>query len=342
MSVVVKTALLALVAAIVVGLAAPTVVFAQFFRLISLPLDPTVGIVERVEPEILATRLHGKSALVVGGTRGIGRGIALTLAKAGANVQVVGRQGGEAVVKSMASVAPSKEQIFRFRSHDLMSVRGCSKLVNELHEDGHQFHFLIFTVGRWPDFGTPNNEDGINKVFALDVVARFAILNGVSGLLVDGARVMSVLASTTRTFLPAIEKVQAIINGSSLPGMFGLEIMGIASLSADTMLQHASLRYPKFRFVGTQPGVVGTDLFQSSFHPVLADLAGAISSRVGQSEEETGEVHANILSSPNLERRPASYFNYLLEARETVSVAYDQHFGKWLWSYLESVVAGKQ
>ena len=53
-------------------------------------------------------RLDGKEALVVGGTSGIGMGIALRLAEAGAAVTIVGRDPDRAaaIVEQMKSAAP--------------------------------------------------------------------------------------------------------------------------------------------------------------------------------------------------------------------------------------------
>ena len=52
--------------------------------------------------------LRGKTAVVVGGTSGIGRGISVRLAKAGAAVTIVGRSAkrGEAVLEEMRAAAP--------------------------------------------------------------------------------------------------------------------------------------------------------------------------------------------------------------------------------------------
>ena len=50
----------------------------------------------------------GKRALVVGGTAGIGHGIALRLAKAGCAVTIVGRseERGNAIIDEMTKVSP--------------------------------------------------------------------------------------------------------------------------------------------------------------------------------------------------------------------------------------------
>ena len=52
--------------------------------------------------------------VVVGGTNGIGRGIALRLAQAGGSVTVIGRsrESGEAVVAEMTAYHPSGEHAF--------------------------------------------------------------------------------------------------------------------------------------------------------------------------------------------------------------------------------------
>lgn len=52
-----------------------------------------------------AVSMIGKHAVVVGGTSGIGHGIALRLAKAGCSVTIVGRSAsrGVAIVESMAT-----------------------------------------------------------------------------------------------------------------------------------------------------------------------------------------------------------------------------------------------
>merc|ERR1712211_32435 len=70
---------------------------------IKCPKDPLVGNVDPANRDELSARLESKSALVVGGTRGIGRGIAMALAKAGVSVSIVGRSedSGRKVVEAM-------------------------------------------------------------------------------------------------------------------------------------------------------------------------------------------------------------------------------------------------
>ncbi len=85
------------------------------------PKDPVVGDVQPVHEEVLRTRFRGKTALVVGATRGIGRGTALALASAGASVSIVGRsrRNGDKAVAEMAAIAPFKpEQELKAYSKD--------------------------------------------------------------------------------------------------------------------------------------------------------------------------------------------------------------------------------
>ena len=131
------TAAVVAVASVSLALMNITPIFNAIFRAASFPLDPAAssGAVEPTTDAELAERVRGKSALVVGGTKGIGRGIALQLARAGAHVLVVSRSSGESVVERMRAVAPNPtaaaaaaSQRLLAVSADLSTAAGCDQL----------------------------------------------------------------------------------------------------------------------------------------------------------------------------------------------------------------------
>eukprot|EP00927_Polykrikos_kofoidii_P053535 TRINITY_DN48145_c0_g1_i1.p1 TRINITY_DN48145_c0_g1~~TRINITY_DN48145_c0_g1_i1.p1 ORF type:complete len:346 (+),score=52.26 TRINITY_DN48145_c0_g1_i1:86-1123(+) len=317
---------------------APRIVDAAVRVLMSYPLDVEIGNAELADAATLAARLEGKRALVVGGTRGIGRGVALTFARAGCDVHVVGRSqtAGAAVVSSMQAVSSRKVQHhFKASSHDLSTIAGCEQLVQELQQDGLPFDLVVFTVGVWPDLANPQTPNGINKVVALDVVARFLVLNGIRAQLNHEARILNVLASTFKLPTPSTQSLKGIISGEVYnPNFWALPS---ASIAADALLFHSARKFPSVKLIGVHPGFVKTELPASTFPVWVAEILKALMTPFAVSEDTIGATLASIISSPNVERRDVSYFNYLLEGRQTHPLAYDNATGTWLMEFLDGL-----
>lgn len=273
--------------------------------------------------------------MVVGGTRGIGRAIACTLREAGAHVTIVGRSA-----VPFAHVTKASPDCEAFAA-DLATTGGCRKLVAEVAAAGVQpFHYLVFTVGAWPDFADPYTSEGVEKVVALDLLARHFVLEGLAaaGLLASGGRVLNVLASAQLVPFQTVETIRARVAAVQPPASMFAALLPVG-VAADAWLQDAAVRHPSLTFVGMFPGVLPTELASSTFPSWALPALTAAMLPVASTAEEVGLAHATVLASPNAGRRRVSYFNHLLEGRASHPLAYEPELGAWITSHLEEVAA---
>jgi 3-oxoacyl-[acyl-carrier protein] reductase len=94
------------------------------------------------------TPVAGRSVIVTGGSKGIGRGIARVFASAGANVLIVGRGGDalDAAVKEMASLPGEVSGL----QADVADVQGCHEMVRTAVERYGGVDVLCANAGVFP------------------------------------------------------------------------------------------------------------------------------------------------------------------------------------------------
>lgn len=87
--------------------------------------------------------LKGKVALFTGGSRGLGKAMAIGLAKAGADVAVVGRKVDQDVIDQISAQGVRG----KFYEYDLANVDGIAALVGEVKKDFGHIDILVNNAG---------------------------------------------------------------------------------------------------------------------------------------------------------------------------------------------------
>jgi len=87
--------------------------------------------------------LKGKTALITGGSRGLGKAMAIGLAKAGADVAVVGRKRDQDIVDQIAAQGVRGQ----FFEHDLADIDGIPALVARVKAEFGKIDILINNAG---------------------------------------------------------------------------------------------------------------------------------------------------------------------------------------------------
>ncbi|KAL2203439.1 NAD(P)-binding protein [Sarocladium strictum] len=115
--------------------------------MMSSPFSLRTGIYPEIDPERLAGSLSGKNALVTGSGRGIGRQIAIAMARAGANVCVTGR--------TQSQVEQTKDDIIALSAGgnvvsvvaDILKLTDQERLVSECHKQLGTIDILVCNAG---------------------------------------------------------------------------------------------------------------------------------------------------------------------------------------------------
>jgi len=118
--------------------------------------------------------LSGRTALVTGGGRGIGRHIAIGLAEAGARVFVASRK--RASCERVADAIAQRGGTARAFEADVSDPAACERLMAQVLEASGRLHVLVNNAARvWAAPTLDYPLDGWDRVFALNVRGLFVM-----------------------------------------------------------------------------------------------------------------------------------------------------------------------
>jgi len=161
--------------------------------------------------------LEGKTALVTGASRGIGRAIALRLAEDGARIVVNYATSADAAAEVVAAIEAKGGKALAVGC-DVADLEALPRMFADLRERVGSLDILINNAGRGGGglLGTitPGQFDA---VFDLNVRATFFVTQGAVAMMNDGGRVISISSISARLHHPGMS-----IYGASKAAVDGL------------------------------------------------------------------------------------------------------------------------
>jgi NAD(P)-dependent dehydrogenase (short-subunit alcohol dehydrogenase family) len=238
--------------------------------------------------------LTGKKAAVVGGTDGLGRAIARTLAERGAAVTVVGRTFRDEGVARIT-----------FARGDLGSMKESQRIGEALPSD---LDLVVLTTGI---FASPKREvtgEGLERDMAVSYLSRLALLRKLAPRL-------RTTGTPTRVFVmgfPGTGELGELGDLNSERAYASMKVHMSTVAGNEALVHDAAKRYPHARFYGLNPGLIKTTIRANVLGGTATlrfRLVEAVIGLFTMSAETYGERTVPLLFAPELETRSGACFN---------------------------------
>jgi NAD(P)-dependent dehydrogenase (short-subunit alcohol dehydrogenase family) len=216
--------------------------------------------------------LTGKTAVITGASQGIGAGVAVRFAQAGANVIIVGRseQRLKKVVEAARKAAKSPTQHIEYISADLSLISSIKSVVSKIESSSNRtVDFLVQTQGGTPNGLYETTSEGIEVHFATQVLGRFAVayLLASSGILKGtSVNIMAPGGSEKEFNLDDIEL--ASHKSSSRLSQMG-QAASRDGVITDSYTKALQSLFPQNKFFHVFPGFVSTNVMVNQNTPFL-------------------------------------------------------------------------
>ena len=242
--------------------------------------------------------LAGKKVAVVGGTNGIGRAFAHTLAAQGAEVIVVGRtfrdEGAERI---------------SFIQADLSDMEQARRTAQELPIE--TLDWMIFTTGIMPGKKREENSEGIEIDLAVSYLSRFVIVRETAERLGKNRAQTEVKPRVFVVGFPGTNQ-KGDINDLNSKGNYSLMTAHSNTvIGNEALVLDGAARYPHVNFYGLNPGLKKSNiragmLGEGSFFQGAAEF---VIGMVTESVEDYSERIAPLFVSTGIENQSGALFN---------------------------------
>lgn len=248
--------------------------------------------------------LAGTTAVVTGGTNGIGAATALNLRRQGARVIIVGRSQAKADELLAQSEAMSGTGSLEAIVADFSSMAAVESVVAQIAKEITTIDILVHAVGIFLTVEEHTSE-GLEKDFAVSYLSRFVFLEEASrlGLFNPSTRFINLAASTSK--LPKRAKME-FDDLSVVASRIGFAAHSQAQTANDLLTAQSGARYG-LSALGYGPGNVDTGILREL--PLRTRILFFPFTRNKRTPQQAADQLMALLAEPEWSEHQAAWAN---------------------------------